>query len=275
MTTQHITIIGAGNMGTALLGGLIKKGYEPKNLWITDPDAKKLAHLQSLYQINTTNKNSESLKTANVVILAVKPQIFQHVISELASSLQVYQPLLLSIAAGITTTSIQQWLTKPLAIVRAMPNTPALINCGASALYANAAVSSQQRQIAEAILCALGITVWLEDENLMNAVTALSGSGPAYFFLIIEALQDAAQELGLPADIAKLLTLQTAYGATRMALESQEDIIQLRQMVTSPGGTTEAAIQVFEKENLRLLFLKALHAANDRAQKLGETLGKS
>lgn len=275
MNTTRIAIIGAGNMGASLLGGLIKKGYAPENMWVSDPDQQKLNQLKQQLNVNVTTHNHEALKDVNVVILAVKPQILNSVTMEIAPLVQMNKPLILSIAAGIRIASIQHWIGESLPIVRAMPNTPALIGCGASALYANALVSAEQKNLAESILSAVGIAVWVDNERMMDAVTALSGSGPAYFFLIIEAMQNAGQELGLPKEISRLLTLQTAYGATRMALESSDDILKLRLNVTSPGGTTEQAIQVLEQDNIRDTFLKALYAANHRAEELAEILDKA
>jgi pyrroline-5-carboxylate reductase len=274
MMSAKIAVIGAGNMGASLLSGLIKNGCVAENIWVTDPDSEKLEGLKKQFRVNTTFNNSEATQFADVVILAVKPQILQPVATEIASIVKKNKALVLSIAAGMRIASIQKWVGDTVAIVRAMPNTPALIGCGASALFANVHVSADQRHLAESILNAVGITVWVENEKLLDAVTALSGSGPAYFFLIIEALQNAAQQLGLSAEVAKLLTLQTAYGATRMALESQEDIVKLRRNVTSPGGTTEQAVKVLEDENIRALLAKTLQAANRRAEELAEILGK-
>lgn len=268
--TPTIAIIGAGNMGSSLLGGLINKNYAAGQLWATDSDAEKLHSLKQQFKIHTTTNNVEAVKTADVVIFAVKPQILQDVSEELASSIQKGNPLIISIVSGIRETNIQKWLGGGIPIVRTMPNTPALIGCGASALYANQYVSAQQRQLAESILCAVGIVVWLEEEQLIDAVTAVSGSGPAYFFLVIEALLNAAEKLGLTAETARLLVLQTAYGAARMALESNKQVVELRRNVTSPGGTTEQAIRVFEEKNIRGIFLEALQAAANRARELGD-----
>ncbi len=270
----NIAILGAGNMGSSLLGGLIQNGYSSSTITITDPDEKKLHTLQEQFKVNITTQNDEAIKHASLIILAVKPQIMKSVLANLIGTVQTTKPLILSIAAGIRVDSIQHWLGGNLAIVRTMPNTPALIGCGATALYANALVTAEQRLIAENMLNAVGITTWIENENLMDAVTAVSGSGPAYFFLIIEAMQEAAQQLGLTPDVAKILTLQTAFGAAKMALESHDDVATLRKNVTSPGGTTEQALKVLESENIRHTFLRALQAANARGQELAEQLGQ-
>jgi pyrroline-5-carboxylate reductase len=183
------------------------------------------------------------------------------------------QPLVISIAAGIPAATLGNWLGKSIAIVRTMPNTPAMVQSGATALYANANVSEDQRSTAESILRAVGIAIWVEDEAQMDAVTALSGSGPAYFFLFMEALQAAGQELGLPESTAQLLALQTAFGAAKMALESNEDAATLRRQVTSPGGTTEYAIRTFQEGGLEALVSKALLAAADRSRELAAEFG--
>lgn len=270
MTSPTIAILGAGNMGASLLGGLINNHFTSDKLWITDTDTKKLGLLKNQFNIHISTKNQEAAQSADIIILAVKPQILSQVIADIAPIVQKHNPLILSIAAGVRISSIQQWLGKTVPIVRVMPNTPALIGCGASVLCASPFVTNEQRNIAESILRAVGITVWISDENQMDIVTALSGSGPAYFFLIIEALQKAAQQLGLSEETARLLTLQTAYGATRMAIESEHDVVKLRQHVTSPGGTTEQAIRVFEEENIREICLKVLSAAQHRSKELAE-----
>ncbi len=268
MITATIAIIGAGNMGTSLLGGLIKHGCSPQQLWITDSVPEKLQQLQQQFNIHTTTNNLTAIKTADVVILAVKPPVMSSVASELASSVQQQKPLIISIAAGIRIASLQHYLGNQSAIVRVMPNTPALIGAGASALYANNHVTAEQRILAESILRAMGIIVWLKDEKLMDAVTALSGCGPAYFFLFMEILQQIGEEFGLPKETARLLILQTALGAARMALESNDEPSTLKQRVASPGGATEQALRVLETENIRKILAKALHAAKNRSEEL-------
>lgn len=274
MISSKITILGAGNMGASLLGGLLKNHYSPNHIWITDTDSKKLEKLQQEFQVHTTSNNKEAIHNADIILFAVKPQTMKDIAVELSEIIQAQHSLILSVAAGITTHQLEQWTGKNTPIVRAMPNTPALIGCGATALFANSHVSAEQHNLAESILRAVGITVWIEDEKLMDVVTALSGSGPAYFFLVIEALQNAAIELGLPKDIANLLTLQTAYGATRMALESAHTPAELRKHVTSPGGTTEQGVRTLEENNLRDILLKTLQAATNRSKELGNTTEK-
>ena len=268
MKSSKIAIIGSGNMGTSLLSGLIATGLAPNQIWIADPDQQKLDALHTQFNVNISNDNNAAAREADVIILAVKPQILPDVAKNLADIVKERKPLIVSIAAGIREEKIMQWFGGELAIVRCMPNTPALVRCGASALHANKYVTDPERELAESILRAVGIVVWLEDERLMDAVTALSGSGPAYFFLVIEALQNVGETMGLPTEIARILTLQTALGSARMALESEELVSELRSRVTSPGGTTEAAMLVFEEHNIRELFNKALLAAKKRSEEL-------
>ncbi len=273
MKTATIAILGGGNMGASLIGGLIADHYPAEKIWVADLHEAPLEQLKSQFNVNTTIDNAVAVKTADIVMFAVKPQVLAKVATDLSDIIQERKPLVISIAAGIRENSLQHWLGGNIAIVRSMPNTPALIGCGASALFANQWVSHTQRNEAESILRAVGLVVWLEDEKLMDVVTALSGSGPAYFFLVMEILQNAAEELGLPKDLARLLTLQTAFGSARMALESTESPMDLRKKVTSPGGTTEQALQVFEEANIRRIFADAVSAAQKRAQELAKILG--
>lgn len=268
--TDTIAIIGAGNMGTSLLGGLVAKQYPPKKIMITDMSAEKLNQIQKKFNVYTTTNNLAAIKIADIVIFAIKPQAFAKIALELAEAIQQRKPLVISIAAGVTQASIQHWLGGGIPIVRSMPNTPALIGCGATALFANNYVTQNQRHLAEAILRAVGITLWLDEEILIDAVTALSGSGPAYFFLMIEALQQAGEKLGLSREVARILTLQTAYGAARMALESEKSVLELRTAVTSPNGTTEQAIKVLEKAKIREIMADTLLAAQKRAEELSK-----
>lgn len=266
--TVTIAILGAGNMGGSLLNGLIANQYPKEKLWIADPEQEKLNPFKNEFHINTTQDNAIAVSHAEVIVFAVKPQIFSTVAKPLATIMQQKKPLVISVAAGILEKNIQQWLGGKIAIVRSMPNTPALIRSGATAMYGNEFVSKDQHNLAETILRSVGVVTWIKDENLMDTITALSGSGPAYFFLVIEALQNAAIELGLPADTAQLLAQQTAYGSARMALESKVDVIELRRRVTSPGGTTEKAIKILEEQQLREIFKKALLAAKNRSEEL-------
>jgi pyrroline-5-carboxylate reductase len=273
-TTPTIAILGAGNMGSSLIGGLIQNGHPSHSLWASDPSTEKLNELERLFNIHTTIDNAQAADAANVIVFAVKPQLLQSVTHSLASIIKNKKPLVLSVAAGIRISSIEHWLQTPAAIVRAMPNTPALISCGATALYANSHVNHEQHNMAESILRSVGVVVWLPNEQLMDAVTALSGSGPAYFFLMMEILQEVAEQLGLDKEVARLLTLQTALGAARMAIESGKPLDQLRQHVTSPGGTTEKALSVLEARNIREIFQAALLAAKQRSEELAVVMDR-
>lgn len=273
MKTTRLAFIGAGNMARSLIGGLIADGWDATCISVSDPDTAQLAALSSRFQVNTDTNNHSVTENADVVVLAVKPQIIRDVGLDLSELIQNRQPLLISIAAGIRATDLQRWLGGSCALVRCMPNTPALVQSGATALWRNEHVSDEQKDLAESILRAVGLALWVDSEDLMDSVTALSGSGPAYFLLVMEALQEAGQAMGLPEETAKLLSLQTAFGAAKMALESSEDAAVLRQRVTSPGGTTEKALAVLENGGLRALFSDALNAARERSRELAEQFG--
>ena len=268
-----IGFIGGGNMARSLIGGLVRAGYPAGALSVADPNDAIQAALTSDFGIHTTNDNQQIVDNCDVVVLAVKPQVLKTVATAIRPGQRQHQ-LFLTIAAGIRTASLANWLDTNTPIVRAMPNTPALVQSGATGLFANSHVSSGQRDLAESIMRAAGLVQWVEDEALMDAVTALSGSGPAYLFLVMEAMEKAGQAMGLSAETARLLTVQTAFGAAKLALEIEEDPAVLRENVTSPGGTTEQAIQVLREEGLEALFDKALRAARDRAQELADELGK-
>lgn len=274
MKDTLIAFIGGGNMARSLIAGLIADGYSPQNLRVADPDAEQLAELRQNFGVHTSVSNVQAVEYASVVVLAVKPQVLKTVAQELASTIQKHRPLVVSISAGIREPDLNRWLGGGAAVVRTMPNTPALVQTGATALYANTQVSQQQRNLAESIMRAVGLTLWLEDETQIDAVTALSGSGPAYFFLVMEALENAAMRLGLSREVAHLLTLQTALGAAKMALESTEDTAGLRARVTSKGGTTEQAIRVLQEGRLQELFDAALKAAHTRSIELAKLLGE-
>lgn len=274
MKTPHIAILGAGNMGSSLIGGLIKNGHPIDKLTATDPSEEKLQQIRQRFNINVTTDNLAAAQKAEVIILAVKPQLMKQVVSPLKAAMTP-QTLIISIAAGVRIESLQKILGDNVAIVRTMPNTPALIGAGATALFASNAVNEVQRNIAEMIMRAVGITVWVKDEGQLDAVTALSGSGPAYFFLILEAMQDSAEAMGLSPETAQMLAQQTALGAALMAIDSSHSPSELRKQVTSPGGTTEKAISVLEAHHIRDIFHKALTAAQHRSEELAKLLGET
>ncbi len=269
---DSIGFIGAGNMAASLIGGLVEDGCDPGRIWVSDIDPARLSQLARL-GVQTCADNAELVARAAVVVLAVKPQAMKAVCEAVAGAVQRERPLVLSVAAGLRSSDLDRWLGGGLAIVRAMPNTPALVQTGATALFANHRVSVEQRQLAESVMRAVGLTLWLDDEAQMDTVTALSGSGPAYFFLVMEALEHAGEALGLKPETARLLTLQTALGAAKLAMESGEDVALLRQKVTSPGGTTERALAVLQQAGLEQIFAEALRAGAERSAELAQRLG--
>jgi len=267
-----LCFIGAGNMAGSMIGGLVSNQYPAQKIIAHDLDAEILQQLQDTFSIRTELDSATAIAEADIIILAIKPQVMQQVCKSLAQLVDnsPQKPLFISIAAGIRETDINRWLGGGHAVVRCMPNTPALVSLGASGLYANTAVSLTQKQHAEQILQSTGITVWVEDEAQLDAVTAISGSGPAYFFLFIESLQNAAIELGLDSDTAAKLARQTALGAATMAID--KDVTTLRQQVTSKGGTTQQAIASFQHNGLQKLVFDATRAAADRSVELADEL---
>jgi pyrroline-5-carboxylate reductase len=265
-----LAFIGAGNMACAIIGGLLKTGYPATRIIATARSENSQQRVRALGVTQVHADNRAAVNAADVVILAVKPQMMRDVIDGFTDAVRSEQ-LFISIAAGLETATLAQWLAPEKnspAIVRCMPNTPALIGLGASGLFASADVTAAQKQFCEQLFQAVGISVWLDNESLIDSVTAVSGSGPAYIFLVIEAMQAAAMELGLSADIARQLTLQTVLGAASLAAQSPESAAELRRRVTSPGGTTERAINTFEQGQLRELFASAITAARDRGAEL-------
>lgn len=262
-----IGFIGAGNMATALIEGLLDNGIAPGQLHASNRSNTKLDALAAR-GINTTTDNAAVVAASDVVVLAVKPQVLGGVLQELRQTVSERPRLLISVAAGIQIASLEAWTSSEQAIVRCMPNTPSLVGAGASGLYANAKVTEEQKAQAAAIMEAVGIACWLEEEQQLDAVTALSGSGPAYFFLMMEAMEAAGTALGLSPEVARRLCLQTAFGAAKLALESQVEPSELRRRVTSPGGTTEAALKQFEQDGYRDLVARALGAAARRSAEL-------
>ncbi|MBK8452293.1 MAG: pyrroline-5-carboxylate reductase [Thiofilum sp.] len=264
-----IAFIGSGNMARSLILGLLNDNSSPLEIRVSDPDPNQLTAMRQHWpEIKISTSNDEVALGADIVVLAVKPQIMREVAQTLAATCQTTRPLVVSVAAGIKIDALQQWLGGQLPIVRCMPNTPALVQAGATGLYANELVNTTQRNQAESILRSVGITLWFEQEQALDAVTATSGSGPAYFFLVMEAMQAAAQSLGLPAQEAHLLVVQTALGAAKLALESQESPAELRRKVTSKGGTTAAALEVLQGKQLETIFLEAMQAAAKRSETL-------
>ena len=274
MKDCKIAFIGGGNMARSLIGGLIADGFTAQHIHVSDPNLTNLEALKASHPIQTFADNVSAINGCNVIILAIKPQQLQMVVKQLSPHWQT-GTLLISIAAGIRLEDIARWLDQDdAAIVRAMPNTPSLVQAGAAALYANEQVTNAQHELAESILRSVGLALWVDDETKIDAVTALSGSGPAYFFLVMEAMEHAAIALGLEPEIARLLCMQTAFGSAKMALESDENTATLRQQVTSPGGTTERGLHELEDGDLRGLFENALVAAALRSRELAIQLGQ-
>ncbi|MEK9826499.1 MAG: pyrroline-5-carboxylate reductase [Methylotenera sp.] len=277
---MNIYFIGGGNMARAIIGGLKQNGFSMSAITVLEPDADKRHALSHELGINTTDSYT-SFNLADVIVLAVKPQQLRQVCTTLQPHLHTHldkhpgKHLLVSIAAGVRSKDISRWLAGYEAIVRVMPNTPAQIGAGISALYALPAVNTEQRQQASMILEAVGKVLWLDDETEMDAVTAISGSGPAYVFYLIEALQEAGLALGLKPEAARLLALETFSGASLLATQSDTDIKTLRAQVTSKGGTTEQGILTLENRHIKEIMREAAKAAADKSVLLGDQLGES
>jgi pyrroline-5-carboxylate reductase len=286
MSNTPISFIGGGNMARSLIAGLVADGHEPTAIRVVEPDAAKCEQLVAHFAVRAGDDAEAALAGARVMVLAVKPQVAASVCRGLAPHLPPHQPpdqnphqtgsglLVISVMAGVTDASIQTWLGRSLPLVRAMPNTPALVQSGAIGLFANAMASDEDRNLAEEILRAGGLTQWVGSEEAIDAVTALSGSGPAYFLLLMEAMEQAGIAQGLDAEAARLLTIQTALGTARLAMESDESPAALRARVTSPGGTTERAIAQFEHGGFSALVSRAIAAGRERAVELSRTLSE-
>jgi len=270
---RRLAFIGGGNMAAALIGGLVKRGLPKDRVVVADPSPLQLERLVRDYGITTAPTNESAVSGAEVVVLAVKPQQMRAVALGIAPRLVESKPLVISIAAGIPHAALMRWFGGRVAVVRTMPNRPALNGFGATGLYAPESVGAANRALAEAILAAVSATVWVEHESQMDTVTALSGSGPAYFFLFMEALEAAAHARGLPTDVAHKLTLETAFGASQMARLSSESLSQLRDQVTSKGGTTAAALDVLDAAGLRAIVAHAVAAADRRSAELALEYG--
>lgn len=272
---RRLAFIGGGNMAAALIGGLIRHGLPSGRIVVADPSADQLDRLVRTHGVVRAPDNAAAVAGAEVVILAVKPQQMRSACLALRPHLEATRPLVISVAAGIPHAALSRWFGAHIPVVRTMPNRPALNGFGATGLYAPSSVGAAGRALAESIMAAVSATVWVEHESQMDTVTALSGSGPAYFFLFMEALEAAAHERGLPNDIAHKLTLATAYGAARMARESHEPLAMLREQVTSKGGTTAAALAVLDAAGLRATVAHAIAAADRRSAELAAEFGAS
>jgi len=269
MIDEKIGFIGGGNMARAIAGGLLRGGMRTTDVMIAEPVAETRERLrQEFYGVMLSGENDRIAREADILLFAVKPQILRSVCRELAGEVQKKKPLIVSIAAGPRIADIESWLGGDLCIVRVMPNQPALVDQGVSALIANARADERQRDQAARIMSAVGRVVWVDDEDLIDAVTAVSGTGPAYFYLLIDMLIDAAVEFGMDSETARTLAVETARGASSLAAAEPETMKTLIGRVSSPGGTTMAAFEKLEADDVRAIFATAIRAARDRAVEL-------
>ena len=271
MKNLTIAFIGSGNIANSMIGGLIANGVDSKKIGASDPDETQKKLTAKKYGITVFKNNQDAAKKAVVIIFAVKPENMQIAIKKIFEIPKIENKLLLSVAAGIKIESIENWIDRPTSIVRVMPNITMVVQAGASALYANEHATNEDKKIAEYIMKSVGVTIWLDDENHMDSVTALSGSGPAYFFYLMEIMENNAVEMGLNKEDARLLTVETALGAAKMAVLSKTEPKELRQQVTSAGGTTEKAINVVVQGRLDELFRNAMDAAKERSIELSKS----
>ena len=267
-----IGFIGAGNMAYALIKGLLSNGFDAKNINVSDSNEELLINRQSELKITTYSDNNSLLDNSDIVVFAVKPQVLSIVCLQLKNKVKPNH-LFVSIVAGIRGNDINRWLGGNFALVRTMPNTPALFQSGVTGLFANDLVSNQQKELVTSILSSVGQCFWVNDEKLIDAITAISGSGPAYFFLLMQSITQAATALGLDEKTANSLSIQTSLGASLMATKSGKDSKTLRKEVTSPNGTTQAAIESFQDQNFEGIVAAATRAAYDRARELSNDLG--
>ena len=278
MQQTKLTFIGAGNMAQAIIKGLIKSGYASSHITATGRTPEKLAQLQKDTGISVTTDNQQAVQEADIIVLGIKPQMIAHVMTEISPVINPSQQLIISLAAGVTVATLNSYSATPYAIVRCMPNTPALIGLGASGLFANALVDERQKQLTQHIVDAVGISIWLTEEVQIDVVTGVSGSGPAYYFLLMEAMIEAAQTMGLTETQAKALVLQTALGAATMAYQSDQSgtstTTQLRTAVTSPNGTTQSALESFANNDYKTIVHQAMQAAQKRALELSDKTKK-
>ncbi len=266
---KSCVFIGGGNMASCIVSGLSNTNTDKYRITVCDPNQAKLDLLKEKYKVEICLSNKKAVKHADLLILAVKPQSIRSVINEIQSLIKS-SAIIISVAAGVKTTSIKSWLGKSNVIIRAMPNTPSAVLCGATGLYTKPGTSEKTKNQVKAIFDAIGYSCWVDDEKDINAVIALSGSSPAYFFKIFEIMQDIGQELGLDEKKAFELLIQTFIGSSKMIRKMDNTPAQLREQVTSPGGTTERALNVFSKENLASTLREAMHKAYERAEEMSE-----
>jgi len=266
---NSIAFIGGGNMASCIIGGMVANDFDPRQILVGTPSQSTRYRLSAATGATTMADNHQAAARADIVVLAVKPKMMRQVVMDLASAL-THRPIIISVAAGIPVAALKQWLGSDMPVIRAMPNTPSMIQAGATGLFTQSDLTTEQRSLVDQIFQAIGYSCWVDSEELIDAVIAVSGSGPAYFFLVLEAMQKIAQELGLPKQTAQELSLHTALGASRMAMESGISAAELRDQVTSPGGTTQAAIKSFQQHGLEDIFRTAMTSAVARAQEMSK-----
>jgi len=267
-----IGFIGAGNMAYALIKGLLNNGFDANQINISDPNEELLRNRESELKVSTYSDNASLLSNSDVIFFAVKPQVLSNVCLELKGIVKS-KHLFVSIVAGIRSSDINRWLGGNFSLIRTMPNTPALFQSGVTGLFANELVDNEQKSLVSSILSSVGECFWVNEEKLIDAITAISGSGPAYFFLLMESMKQAGMALGLDEETANSLSIQTAYGASLMANKTGKDSRTLRAEVTSPNGTTQSAIESFQDQNFEGIVANATRAAYDRARELSNELG--
>lgn len=272
MKNSSIAFIGAGNLAQALIGGLLSTNYDPKKIWAADPFADKVAALQQHFGIGVAASNGEAVNKSQVVVLAVKPDQVRKVCEEIREQVLSKQVLVISVAAGVTLPLLQKWLSPQVAMVRAMPNTPVMVGAGLTGLFPSHEVGSAQKDLTETLFRAVGIILWLEEEKHIDLICAISGCGPGYLFLMMEAIADTAKKQGLSDSVARLLTSQTFLGSARLALESKNPLTELRRQVTSPGGVTEKIISLLEAGGIRGLLESAIEEAVKKSEAISREL---
>ena len=273
MSNEHLAILGGGNMGRALIGGLLRRGTRPEHIFVAERMDAARESLSRDFGIVASKDSRTAMAEASLIVLAVKPQDAQAALAPLRPLLQRNRPLLVSVAAGIRLSALESWCGAGVPVVRSMPNRPALVGAGATGLFAPPHVAAVHRERAEGVMLAVGQVVWVSSEDELDLVTALSGSGPAYFFLLAELLMQAATELGLDAAVARKLALATLQGAGQLAGSGDGDLRRMRAEVTSKGGTTQAAVEVLEAADLRAIVTRAMQAAARRSREIAAQFG--
>jgi pyrroline-5-carboxylate reductase len=273
MSNKHLAILGGGNMGRALIGGMLRRGTRPEHITVGESSEAAREALSADFGVQATADNAAAVEPAAVIVLAVKPQVAGAVLAPLQPALQRTRPVVISIAAGIRLAALESWCGAGVPVVRGMPNRPALVGAGATGLFAPASVAGPYREVAERVMQAVGEVIWVGAEDDLDVVTALSGSGPAYFFLVAELLTQGAIDLGLDPAAARRLALATLHGSGQLAHAGDGDLARMRAEVTSKGGTTEAAVKSFEAADLRGIVARALEAATRRSRELAAQFG--